>query len=57
MLVRLAQLGVSAEVDAVPSAFLGAVELTPLEVTQIYQSIAGSGFSSNINATPLIQCA
>jgi len=42
---RIQQLGVSAEVDPVPSVFLGAVELTPLEVTQIYQSIAAGGYS------------
>ena len=42
---KLAQLGVVADIDAVPSTFLGAVELTPLEVTQIYQSLAAGGFS------------
>ncbi len=42
---RIQQLGVTAEVDAVPSVFLGAVELTPLEVTQIYQSLAAGGYS------------
>ncbi len=42
---RIRQLGVAAEVDAVPSVFLGAVELTPLEVTQIYQSLAAGGYS------------
>jgi penicillin-binding protein 1B len=42
---RIRQLGVVAEVDAVPSVFLGAVELTPLEVTQIYQSLAAGGYS------------
>ena len=45
LLARLEQLGVNAEVDAVPSVFLGAVELTPLEVTQIYQSLAAAGYS------------
>jgi len=39
------QLGVTADVAAVPSVFLGAVELTPLEVTQIYQSLAAGGYS------------
>lgn len=42
---RIQQLGVTAEVEAVPSVFLGAVELTPLEVTQIYQSLAAGGYS------------
>jgi penicillin-binding protein 1B len=45
LLARLERLGIDAEVAAVPSAFLGAVELTPLEVTQIYQSVAAGGFS------------
>jgi penicillin-binding protein 1B len=54
---RLAQLGVAAEVDAVPSAFLGAVELTPLEVTQIYQSIAGSGFSVPLRSVIAVETA
>jgi penicillin-binding protein 1B len=42
---RIQQLGVVAEVDRVPAVFLGAVELTPLEVTQIYQSLAAGGYS------------
>ena len=54
---RLAQLGVSADVDAVPSAFLGAVELTPLEVTQIYQSIACSGFSVPLRSVIAVETA
>ncbi|HLF31613.1 MAG TPA: penicillin-binding protein 1B [Xanthomonadales bacterium] len=45
LLQKLQALGVSAAIDAVPSVFLGAVELTPLEVTQIYQSIAAGGYS------------
>ena len=42
---KIAQLGVEAEVPAVPATLLGAVELTPLEVTQIYQSLAAGGYS------------
>jgi penicillin-binding protein 1B len=45
LLHKLQQLGVDAHVDAVPSVFLGAVELTPMEVTQVYQSLAAGGFS------------
>ncbi|MGD2130330.1 MAG: penicillin-binding protein 1B [Lysobacterales bacterium] len=52
---RLKQLGVSADVDAVPSVFLGAVELTPLEVTQIYQSIAAAGYSVPLRSVIAVQ--
>jgi penicillin-binding protein 1B len=52
---RLAQLGVSVEVAPVPSVFLGAVELTPLEVTQIYQSIAASGYSVPLRSVIAVQ--
>ncbi len=44
----LRNLGVSREVDLFPSFLLGASPLTPLEVTQMYQTLAGDGF-----ATPL----
>jgi penicillin-binding protein 1B len=42
---KIKQLGVVAEVPAVPATFLGAVELTPIEVAQIYQSFSASGYS------------
>jgi penicillin-binding protein 1B len=42
---KIKQLGVAAEVPAVPATLLGAVELTPVEVTQIYQSLAAGGYS------------
>ncbi|HMB58406.1 MAG TPA: penicillin-binding transpeptidase domain-containing protein, partial [Xanthomonadales bacterium] len=57
LLLKLQQLGVSAEADAVPSVFLGAVELTPLEVTQIYQSIAAGGYSVPLRAVTAVQTA
>ena len=37
---KLEQLGVEQDIPAVPSTLLGAVELTPLEVAQLYQSLA-----------------
>lgn len=38
------RLGVSRRLPAYPSTFLGAASLTPLEVTQMYQTLAGGGF-------------
>jgi penicillin-binding protein 1B len=57
LLERLRQLGVDAPVDAVPSVFLGAVELTPLEVTQIYQSLAAAGYSVPLRSVVAVQTA
>jgi len=42
---KIKQLGVVAKVPAVPASLLGAVELTPIEVTQMYQSLAAGGYS------------
>ena len=42
---KIKQLGVAAEIPAVPASLLGAVELTPIEVTQMYQSLAAGGYS------------
>ena len=42
---KIKQLGINAEVPAVPASLLGAVELTPIEVTQMYQSLAAGGYS------------
>jgi len=55
LISRLTQLGVSVDVDPVPSVFLGAVELTPLEVTQIYQSVAATGFSVPLRSVIAVQ--
>lgn len=44
----LKEMGVSRPVDLFPSFLLGAQALTPLEVAQVYQTLAGDGF-----ATPL----
>ncbi|MDX2428639.1 MAG: penicillin-binding protein 1B [Xanthomonadales bacterium] len=42
---KIKQLGIVAEVPAVPATLLGAVELTPVEVAQMYQSLAAGGYS------------
>jgi len=55
LVLKLQQLGITAEVMPVPSAFLGAVELTPLEVTQIFQSLASGGYSVPLRAVTAVQ--
>ncbi len=42
---KIKQLGVVVEIPPVPASLLGAVELTPIEVTQMYQSLAAGGYS------------
>ena len=46
----LRQLGVSRPVDEVPAMLLGAVSLSPLEVTQLYQTFAANGYLSPLRA-------
>ena len=57
LLQKLQQFGVDSDAQAVPSVFLGAVELTPLEVTQIYQSIAAGGYSVPLRSVTAVQTA
>jgi len=51
----LADLGVSRQVDVVPALLLGALSLSPLEVTQIYQTLAAGGFHSPLRAIREVQ--
>ncbi len=44
VLQTLTQLGVNRKIQPYPSILLGALELTPLEVAQMYQTLAGGGF-------------
>ncbi|MCX7087730.1 MAG: penicillin-binding protein 1B [Methylococcales bacterium] len=43
-------LGVTRYIDLFPSLLLGASELTPFEVTQMYQTLAGDGFATPLRA-------
>lgn len=46
----LKELGSGSEINAVPSLLLGATALAPIDVTQVYQSIASGGFRTPLRA-------
>jgi penicillin-binding protein 1B len=46
----LEQLGVAPGSARHPAAFLGAVDLTPLQVTQLYQALASGGYTTPLRA-------
>jgi penicillin-binding protein 1B len=46
----LARLGCAKEIPPYPSLFLGALDLSPLEVTQIYQTLASEGFHTPLRS-------
>ena len=46
----LRNLGVSQEINLYPSLLLGALPLSPMDVTQLYQTLAGDGFSAPLRA-------
>jgi penicillin-binding protein 1B len=50
VIATLRGLGVRREIDPYPSLLLGALSLSPLEVTQVYQGLAAGGFRSPLRA-------
>lgn len=46
----LGRMGLERDIRPLPSLLLGALELTPLEVTQLYQGLAANGFRSPLQA-------
>ena len=50
-------IGVSRPVNLFPSLLLGATTLTPLEVTQMYQTLAGDGFSTPLRSIQAVIAA
>jgi penicillin-binding protein 1B len=50
VIATLRALGVNRDIDAFPSLLLGALSLSPLEVSQVYQGLAAGGFSSPLRA-------
>lgn len=50
VLQTIRRLGIERELPPYPSVFLGAVQLTPMEVAQMYQIFAGGGFQTPLRA-------
>ena len=50
VIATLRALGVNRDIDAFPSLLLGALSLSPIEVAQVYQSLAAGGFHSPLRA-------
>jgi penicillin-binding protein 1B len=53
----LRSMGINRPVDLFPSFLLGAAQLTPMEVTQIYQTLAGDGFSTPLKGIRAVVAA
>ena len=51
----LVDLGITRKVEMVPALLLGALSLSPLEVTQLYQTLAAGGFHSPLRAIREVQ--
>jgi len=49
VLQQLQRMGVEQSIPAYPSVLLGAVEMSPLQVNQVYQTIASNGFYSPLS--------
>lgn len=54
---NLKNMGVSRPVELYPSMLLGAAPLSPLEVTQIYQTLAGDGFATPLRSIRAVNAA
>ncbi len=57
VLANLQRLGVERELPEFPSSLLGANELSPMEVTQVYQTLAGGGFYTPLRAIQAVLTA
>jgi len=53
----LMRMGVTRSVNTFPSMLLGAVELSPLEVTEVYQTFAAGGFHQPLRAIKAVTTA
>ncbi|MGY6277567.1 penicillin-binding protein 1B [Methylomonas sp. MgM2] len=54
---NLKHMGVNRKIEQYPSMLLGAAALTPLEVTQVYQTLAGDGFATPLRSIRAVNAA
>lgn len=54
---NLKNMGVSRKVEHYPSMLLGASPLSPLEVTQVYQTLAGDGYATPLRSIRAVNAA
>jgi penicillin-binding protein 1B len=57
VIATLHSLGIDQPLNAYPSLMLGAIELSPLQVTQMYQTIASGGFQTPLRAIRAVLAA
>jgi penicillin-binding protein 1B len=57
VIATLHDLGIDQPLNAYPSLMLGAIELSPLQVTQMYQTIASGGFQTPLRAIRAVLAA
>jgi penicillin-binding protein 1B len=57
IVATLRRLGVQGELKAYPALMLGAADLTPLDVTRMYQTLADGGFRSPLRAIRAVLAA
>src|SRR5690606_1584158 len=53
----LRRLGYRKDIQPLPSLLLGAIEMTPIEVAQIYQTLAANGFRSPLRTVEAVTTA
>lgn len=53
----IGRLGFTGKVQTFPSLFLGAVDMSPIEVAQMYQTLASNGFRSPLRAVEAVTTA